>query len=271
MHDRVAVEGGVTVTAEPMRILIADDEPLVRVGLRSALEPHTDVRVVGEAENGPDALAAIARQKPDVVLLDIQMAGLNGFEVIDRLGDDSPLTILVTAYDEYALRAFDANAVDYLLKPFSAERVARALDRARALLGASRAGSAEERLREIVRDVLAREDRSAGRRIAVRLGSRVVLLDTDTIECITAADHYARIHIDLNTSHLARESLSNLETRLTQHAFVRVHRSVLVNVGRITEMRTMPSGKTRITLSSGRRVMTSEAGRRRVQSLIDSW
>lgn len=237
-----SVSGG---RVKPLRVLIVDDERLAREKLRRLLETEPAVEVLGECGNGRDALVAIRRDRPDLVLLDIQMPEMNGFEVLRRLGvADMPHFVFVTAYDEFAVKAFELEALDYLLKPFDGPRLRKALARVR------RASNAEwpARLNALLDRFDERDTRMT--RILVRSEGRMHFVRVDEIDWIQAADNYARLHTGRET-HLIRETLANLEGRLDPRRFVRVHRSAIVNADRIQELRTLFHGDYEVVLKGG--------------------
>ena len=209
-------------------------------------------------------MESIDRLAPDLVFLDIQLPGFDGFEVLRRIeGSAPPVVIFVTAYDEYALQAFDAHAVDYLLKPFDDERVVFAVDRARTLVRARRSGDVERDLAGLM------EDPPPRRRLAVRTGRRTVLLDTADIEHIEAAGNYVSIHTD-GASHLARETLTALEDRLDARRFVRIHRSTIVNIDFVRETRETTGEYRLVILRDGTELRASARGWRRFEERIDT-
>lgn len=212
-----------------IRALIVDDEPLAREGIRILLASDPEVEVIGEAASGSAALATILERSPDLVFLDVQMPEMDGFEVLAALPRAStPAIVFVTAYDRYALRAFDVHALDYLLKPFDDRRFADALARAKASLERGEIARLRERLASLGADV--------DGRLAIKEGGRVVFLRADEIDWIEAADYYAEIHTRGGTF-LHRESMASLERRLVGEGFLRIHRSTIVNRQRIRELR----------------------------------
>ncbi len=196
-----------------IRALIVDDESLARKGIRSLLAKEDDFYIVGECENGADAVRRIREDAPDIVFLDVQMPALDGFGVIEAIGADKmPVTIFVTAYDEYALKAFDSNALDYLLKPFDRQRFARAVTRARGHVrlrtNKNSGGAADEQLLSLLRQLNAREQYVD--RLLVKSGPRVVFLKVREIDWIEAAGNYVRLHT-ASDSHLLHETMSHVE------------------------------------------------------------
>jgi two-component system LytT family response regulator len=235
-----------------LRTLIVDDEPLAREGVALALEPLRDVEVVGTCGDGPSAVRAIRELTPDLVFLDVKMPGLDGFAVIGEVGTDQmPPVIFLTAYEEHALRAFRVNAIDYLLKPIDAEDLRKSVERARRRRAQDDIDAWRGELRALV-DVLARDRAAAdtAERILVRMGGRMHVLDPREIDWVEAAGDYVTIHA-AGKPHLVHASLRNIETRLAAHGFLRIHRSVLVKLGRIRELVAKDSGDHEIVLHDG--------------------
>jgi two-component system, LytTR family, response regulator len=234
-----------------LRAVIVDDEPLARQRLKALLAGEPSVEMAGEAEDGESAIEAIRRLRPDLVFLDVQMPGLDGFDVIDRLGaDECPAVVFVTAYDKYALRAFDVHAADYLLKPFERRRLRGAIARAAALAGTRQNPM---RLRAISDAVRASQPL---RRFLVRTKDRIVALPVEDVESIEAAGHYIELRTPAG-AHLVRESMALVEGRLDPARFVRIHRSTIVNVDRIAALQPASHGEHDVVLQSGRRVRCS--------------
>jgi len=250
------------------KVLIVDDEPLARRGIRARLKPFSDFVVLEDCEDGVAGIKAIRRHKPDLVFLDVQMPGLSGFDMLKRLPKNcSPFIIFLTAYDEYALRAFEVHALDYLLKPIDGERFAKAIDRARRQLKFEIADSIEERLRNLIAEQTAnKRPIPYVERFTIRSGSRITFVPADEIDWIEAVGDYAALHVG-NKNHLLRETLNALETRLDPEKFVRIHRSAIVQVSRICELRTLPNRELRIRLTSGADLKVSRTYRDR----LDRW
>jgi two-component system LytT family response regulator len=247
-----------------IRAVIADDEPLARRGIRQMLTPHGDIEVVAEARNGRETVRALRKLKPDLVFLDVQMPALDGLAVIKEIGAERmPPVIFVTAYDEFAVRAFDAHALDYLVKPLEEVRFARALERIRERLQSARAVDLSRKLAALL---ASRERERAKQRILVPTSTGDLVFDADEIDWIEADDYYAAIHARQGR-HLIRESLSSLEKRLDRTRFVRAHRSAIVNINRVSELRSEHGG-TLLVLRNGVRVSVSRRRRARVTRLL---
>jgi two-component system, LytTR family, response regulator len=235
-----------------LRALIVDDEPVARRRLRTLLKGETSVEIVADCEDGNAALEAVRRLHPDLMFLDVQMPGLDGFDVVELLTPEHcPTVIFVTAYDRYAMRAFDVHAVDYLLKPFERSRLRTAVARAAAL-----AGSADpaKGLREMVETLRAGQPL---RRFLVRTPQRVYAIRSDEVESIEAAGHYVELRTSAGGAHLLREPLASVERRLDPARFARIHRSSIVNVDRIKELLPAFHGEFTIVLHGGRRLRCS--------------
>ena len=265
----------------PTRVLVVDDEPLARDGLRVLLERDREVRVVGECGDGREAVEEIRRLRPDLVFLDVQMPELDGFDVLERLEpDEIPVVVFVTAYDEYALRAFEVHALDYLLKPFDDERFERTLERAKDELERRENARFAERLEALLAERRAGEGTSAGTaaddgeagadapdRIMVRSSGRIQFVSVREIDWVEAAGDYVRLHVG-DRSHLLRETMKNLENRLESEAWVRVHRSTLVHLDFVREIRTSDSGHYELVLEDGTRRSLSRSGRERLEEVL---
>jgi two-component system LytT family response regulator len=254
-----------------VRALVVDDEPTAREAVTTLLAEHPTVAVVGEASNGREAVALVRRLRPDLLFLDIQMPDQDGFRVLDALGDDVPRGIVfVTAHDEHAIRAFDVHALDYVLKPFGRPRFRAAVTRALEGLRAMDALTLHRTLASMAADRLADERPPAElsladaepevkgrtsplRRIGVRNGSKITLVELDAIDWVEASGDYARIHAGKHR-HLVSQRMHALERLLESREFVRVHRSLIVNVRRIRELHREPDGGGSIVLSDGVRL-----------------
>ena len=249
-----------------IRTIIVDDVELARERIRILLE-DPEVEIVAECANGREAVRAIRDLKPDLVFLDVQMPKVGGFEVVEAVGvEEMPAVIFVTAYDEYALRAFEAGAVDYLLKPFDQERLNRAVARARrAIVGRVPGGEFEERLRRLLEEV--RGEPKYLRRIPVKTARDTTLVLTESIDWVGAAGHYLELHVGGET-HLIREQLSRLEAKLDPERFVRIHRSVIVNLDRIKSLRPLFNGDHVVVLKDGRELSLSRTYHEKLMGLL---
>jgi DNA-binding LytR/AlgR family response regulator len=240
----------------PIRTLIVDDEPIARQVLRDELHSVGDVEVVGEAGNGDDALIQIGRLKPDLVLLDLQMPGLGGFDVIQRLPEGAlPIVIIVTAYDQHAIRAFEAGALDYLLKPVSLERLEKALDRARALRG--RARDVAESLAQLSEIPAAPLGAPRSRKVVGRAGEEYFLLNIDDVLAFQAEREIVWI-VTARQRYMATQPLHSIDARLKGSVFQRVHRNALVNVNHVRKMTALSSQRWLLTLSNGQEFIVSK-------------
>jgi two-component system LytT family response regulator len=241
-----------------IRALIADDEPLARRGIRQLLQPHDDIEIVGEARNGRETVRALRDLKPDLVFLDIQMPSLDGFGVLRAIGvNQMPSVIFVTAHDEFAVRAFDAHALDYLVKPLKKARFALALERMRERRRSAAVSELSRKLSALLEE---REKARGEPRVIVPTSTGNLIINSDEIDWIEADGYYAAIHAR-NGRHLVRESLASLAERLDPTRFVRVHRAAIVNLDRVNEVR-QDGSETVLLLRGGVRVLVS---RRRKQ------
>jgi two-component system, LytTR family, response regulator len=245
--------------------LVVDDETPARRLARSLLATMDDVEVVGEEGSGQAALEAIRRARPDIVLLDVQMPGLDGFGVLGAVDVSTmPVIVFVTAYEQYALRAFDVHAVDYLLKPFDEERFKTAIGRAVTRVRNGQSSDLSARL-ETLLDALAR-DREPDR-IALKVDGRHILIDATSIDCIEVTDKILMIHTR-ERAYRVRETMNAFERRLNARHFVRIHRSVIVNIARVKEIQPWFQGDYVLILHSGKRLMSGRAYRDVVKRLL---
>jgi two-component system, LytTR family, response regulator len=248
-----------------MRVLIVDDEPLARRGIRQRLRAEKDVDVVGECGDGAAAIEAIATLTPDLVFLDIQMPELGGFDVIETIGiARMPAVIFVTAYDEHALRAFDVHALDYVLKPIDGERFGIAMQRARETLSQKSEGLTQ-RITDALKEL--GHVRRYAKRLAIRSAGRVALVDLAEVDRLEAAGNYVEVHAG-RKKHLLRETLTSLESRLDPELFLRVSRSAIVRADRIRELRPMFNGDSTVVLQDGTEVSASRRYRSRLDALL---
>lgn len=245
-----------------IRAIVADDEPVAREGLLRLLGEHDDVEVVGEAADGDEALELLRRLGPDLVFLDIRMPGLDGLNVADALGEleAPPAFVFVTAHDEHAVRAFELDAIDYVLKPFDRERLRDALRRVKRRLHLAAAADLQRDTRTLLR--LLGDETSPGRasgvpdRLVIRDGGTIVFLQPDEVSCIESAGNYIRIHAD-EKKYLIRGTLSGMEDRLDASRFFRLNRSTIVNLDRVLEVRAQPNGTHDVRLGDGTRLSAS--------------
>ena len=247
-----------------IRVLIADDEPLARRGLRQLAAAHADLRVVGEARNGREALRALDQLRPDLLFLDVQMPDLDGFGVLrERGAERMPAVVFVTAYDEFAVRAFEAQALDYLLKPVTQARFDVAMRRVRERLRSNEAVQASRKTLEFLRNHSdARRPRAGpfSATIVVPTATGDLVLDPGELDWIQAEDYYAAVHA-LGRRHLLRESLDSFEQRLDPAQFIRVHRSAIVRIDRIRELRAADAASAVVVLRDGTQVPVSRRRR----------
>jgi two-component system LytT family response regulator len=249
-----------------MKILIVDDEPLARERVRRHLRDEPGVEIVGEAGNGREAVAAIAEKKPDLVFLDVQMPEMNGFDVLKTLEENKiPAIVFTTAYDKYAIQAFEFHALDYLLKPFTRERFRRAVKHARDKFENTRqAGSVDERLVSLLENLKAKKHLE---RIVVKSSGRVFFIKTDEIDWIEAAGNYIKLHVG-RESHLVRETMQSIEAKLDPEKFFRIHRSTLVQIDRIKELHPLFGGDYAVILRNGSELTLSRNYRDRLPELF---
>jgi two-component system LytT family response regulator len=250
-----------------LRLLIVDDEPLIRSGIREALTKIGDVEIAGECESGAQAIASIGDLPIDVVLLDVQMLECTGLDVVRHVGAERmPMVIFVTAYDEYAVKAFEMNAVDYLLKPFDEERLQQAIERARER-GASRDRSALAAQLQSLVDANRATNRAWLDRLVVRNTDRYEFVPVESIEWIESADNYVELHCG-NQTHLLSETLGGVEEKLDPRKFRRIHRRRIVNLSRITAIHPIVNGTYTVELRNGTRLATGRQYRDAIQGLI---
>lgn len=249
---------------DKIRAIIADDEPLARRGIRQLLEPHSDIHIVAEARSGRETIRVLRELTPDLLFLDVQMPNFDGFDVIKEIGPKSmPVLIFVTAYDEFAVRAFEAHALDYLVKPLEEARFIRTLERVREQLRSAKAVRLSRKLSALL---ATREHERAKERIIIPTSSGKLVFNAEEVDWIEADDYYAAIHARQGR-HLVRESLTSLERRLDRKQFVRTHRAAIVNIERVKEV-SQDAGETFLILRSGTRIPVSRRRRARVIRLL---
>ena len=251
-----------------IRALIVDDEPLARRRLRRMLARDAEVEIAGDCENGREAVARIRELRPDLVFLDVQMPEMDGFEVLEAVGAVAmPLVIFVTAFDQYALQAFEVCALDYLLKPFDRRRFEKALNRAKARLLSDRTSDVGQQALALLEELRARS--SHLERLVVKSGGRAFFLKTEEIDWIEAEGKYVRLHVG-KESHLLREAIGSIETQLDPKRFPRIHRSTIVNIERVRELQPWFHNEYRVILRDGTELMLSRSCRKRLGDLLGS-
>ncbi len=252
-----------------IRTCIVDDEPLARDRIRALLSLEPDIEVVAECADGGEAIRVIRDQRPDLVFLDVQMPVVDGFGVLRSLdGDTPPAVVFVTAYDQYALQAFDVHALDYLLKPFNGRRFKRAVQRARQeLLKEGQTPVVSERLLSLLEHL--RQDKRPQERLVLKTAGRVTFLKVDEIDWIEAEGNYVRLHVG-PVSHLLRETMKGIEARLDGERFIRIHRSTIVNTDRIKELQPLFHGEYAVTLQDGTRLTASRGPENKLRKILDA-
>jgi two-component system LytT family response regulator len=249
-----------------IRTVIVEDEPLARERILALLKEERDIEVVAECGDGRVAVDEIRQSRPDLVFLDINIPEMDGFGVIEAIGvDEMPPVVFVTAYDQYAVQAFDTHALDYILKPFDEERFRTAVGRARQAIQHQSAGSLDRRLNDLLEDL--RRPRWL-ERLAVRSGGKIIFLRTEEIEWIGAEGNYARLHVG-GRSHLMRETMTSLEQKLDPARFIRIHRSTIVNADAIAELEPLFQGDYVVILRNGTRLTSSRGYRSNLQSFME--
>lgn len=245
--------------------LIVDDEPLAREGLRMLLAEDADVAAIHEAKDGREAVAAIRKVRPDLVFLDVQMPEMDGLAVVREIGAERmPAVVFVTAHDQYALRAFEINAVDYLLKPVTRERFAQAFARAKARLETQPTEGASRQILSLLETLAA--PRRHVRRLAVRSAGKTVFVEIGDVDWIEAAENYVKLHAG-RSSHLLQVAMNTLEESLDPDGFLRIHRSIIVNIGRIKELEPALHGEYVVTLENGVRLRSGRTYHEKLKAL----
>jgi two-component system LytT family response regulator len=249
-----------------IRLLIVDDEPLARDKIRTMVAGDPEIEITGECTNGAEAVAAVQSLRPDLMLLDVQMPQIDGFAVLDALKSDYlPLVIFVTAFDHYAIQAFEVHALDYLLKPFDRERFQAAIEHAKTYLGGARNGQLDQRILSLLKQLEA--DAKYLERLVVKTEGRVFFLLTAEIDWIEAEGNYVNVHT-ARKSHLLRESISSLEAQLDPKEFIRIHRSTIVNLRRVKELQPWSHGEYQVILHDGTQLMLSRNYRDNLQHVL---
>ena len=249
-----------------LRVLIVDDEPLIRAGIRQGLAGMAQIEIVAECGSGAEAMRILSSQPVDLALLDIQMQDCTGLDVVERIGPERmPATIFVTAYDEYAVRAFELHAIDYLLKPFDDVRLRRSVERAREHIAAHRQSDLAAQLQAL----LDSRARKWPERIVVKEGERFDFVSVESIDWIESANNYVQLHCG-SRHHLLSETLTNLEGRLNPARFLRIHRGRIVNLSRIEAIHPLLGGTYELELRSGTRLTTGRQYKDQIQTLLRS-
>ncbi len=249
-----------------IRTLIVDDEPLARERIRHLLHKEPDIEIICECADGRDAVAAIGKYKPDLVFLDVQMPELDGFSVLDQLDRRAmPAIVFVTAYDRFALRAFEVHALDYLLKPFDSGRFKKALGRVRERIQRQPSAELSRQVSEFLADL--KPGPKQQNRLAIKSGGKVLFLKLDDIDWVEAADNYVNLHVG-NESHLHRETMAALEARLPADKFMRISRSTMVNIEQVKELQPMFHGEYTVILHNGTRLTLSRGYREKLNQLL---
>jgi two-component system LytT family response regulator len=249
-----------------IRAAIVDDEPLARRRIRNLLKEAPDVEVIAECANGKEAIESLEEAPPDLLFLDIQMPEIDGFDVLQAIGAGRvPAVIFVTAYDQFALRAFEAHALDYLLKPFDDERFGAALQRARERIRQQQGSDLDRRLQALLENV--RGDHGYRRRLVVPSGHRSIFVRTEHIDWIEAERNYVRLHVG-GRAYLLRENLTRIASALDPATFCRIHRSIIVNIDRIQAVETLFHGEYLVVLQDGTKLTSGRSYRRSLHALM---
>jgi len=249
-----------------IRTLVIDDESLARERIRDMLACDPQIEIIAECANGKDAIEAIQLHAPDLIFLDVEMPGIDGFGVLEALPPEGmPTIIFVTAYDQYAVRAFEVYALDYLLKPFDQERFDKALARAKAHLSSERSDALNQRILNALEEIKTRPVHLE--RLVIKMNGHVFFIKAEEIDWLEAEGNYVRLHAG-KESYLLRDTISALESQLDPKRFIRVHRSAIVNIDRITELQPWFHGEYRIILSEGVQLTLSRTYREKLHDLL---
>jgi two-component system LytT family response regulator len=272
MHPDSALAPAKLLTGELIRVVIADDERLARQKLRMLLDSEPHLTIVAECQDGRQTISAIHAFQPDILLLDIQMPDLDGFQVLNEIpAQEMPAVIFTSAYDQYAIRAFEAHALDYLLKPFDQERLHQAIERARGELLKSESRDITHRLLELLSQIKLGSvpaPAEVQNRLVIKAKGRVVFLNLDEIDWVEAAANYVRLNAG-RESYVLRETISRTSERLNPNEFIRIHRSTIVNVRKIKELIPVNSGEYVVVLKSGKELSCSRGYRALLQQMIE--
>jgi two-component system, LytTR family, response regulator len=249
-----------------IRVLIVDDEPLAREKIRDMLKSYTDLEVIGECGNGYGTVKAVQENPPDLIFLDVQMPEMDGFAVLEAIDEENmPFVIFVTAYDQYAVKAFEVHALDYLLKPFDRERLEKALNRAKTQIQRDQSKEMSQKIFTMLEEL---KGRSAYlERVVIKTEGHVFFLKTEEVDWIEAEGNYVCLHSG-KKSHLLRETISTLEGELDPKKFLRIHRSTIVNIDRIQELHSWFHGDYRVVLHDGTQLTLSRNYREKLRELL---
>jgi two-component system LytT family response regulator len=250
-----------------IRALIVDDEPLARTRIKSLLAHDPSVDVIGECSDGHKAVNSINELTPDLVFLDVQMPAMDGFEVIKTIGAERmPTVIFVTAYDKYALKAFEVNALDYLLKPFDRSRFQKTVERAKAMISRLHYGDVNTQLLSLLGDL--RREQETPDRFVVKSGGRVVFLRVEEIDWMRTVGNYVHLHVGRD-AHLMRETMTGMEAKLSPDRFMRIHRSTIVNLDRVKEVQPWAKGEYVVIMRDGTRLVMSRRYREQLNERLN--
>jgi two-component system LytT family response regulator len=258
-----------------IKTIIVDDEPLAREGIQLLLAADSQIDVIGECSIGKQAIIEIQKHKPDLLFLDVQMPEMNGFEVLLQVPKESfPVVVFVTAYDQYALQAFDAEALDYLLKPFSDERFYKALQRAKTNITQNRERESNHHLTNLLNDYQQRQSTVSApsflEKLQIKINGRLILLDVDKINWIEADDYYVQVHTK-DKAYLLREPIAQLEAKLNPLKFIRIHRSTIVNITKVAELQINRLGESKVILNDGTKLKVSRRRREKTKTLLSQY
>lgn len=249
-----------------IRVLVVDDEALARERAIQLLKNDSEIEVIGQCGDGQSAVEKIQNEKPDLVLLDVQMPELDGFAVVEAVGADKmPPVIFVTAHEKFALKAFDVHALDYLLKPYDRERFETAIKRAKEQLARSQSGDLQTRMNALLGEL--KTQPKTANRLVVKTEGRVLLLKNEDVDWVEAADNYVVLHVGAET-HMLRETMNSIESRLPSEKFIRVNRSTIVNIDRIKELQPLFHGEYVIILKNGTKLTLSRGYREKLDQLL---
>jgi two-component system LytT family response regulator len=251
----------------PFTTLIVDDEPLAREGLRMWLADDEEISRIHEAQDGQRAVEAVRKWRPDLVFLDVQMPEMDGFSVVREIGDEMPAVVFVTAHDQHAIQAFEINALDYLLKPVTKDRFDQALERAKARLRIRPAEDVNRQIIGLLESVVS--PRQHVKRLAIRSAGKTVFVDVKEVDWIEAAENYVQLHCG-KIGHLLHVPMNTLEKSLDPETFLRIHRSIIVNLGRVKELQPGFHGEYVITLENGTRLRSGRTYHEKLKALIEN-